>query len=213
MISILLADDHQLVRQGIRLVLEREGDLRVVAEAADGMDALAQADEHRPDLAILDVTMPRLNGLQAARELARRDYNPAVVMLSMHDDEQFFFEALNAGANGYVLKSAADTDLVAACRAAVNGDTYMYPAASRALISDYLKLAPAERKRQGQLTPRELEIVQLIAAGHTARQIADRLVISEKTVDRHRTNILEKLHLKDRLDLARYAIRRGLVDA
>lgn len=213
MISILLADDHQLVRQGIRLVLEREGDLRVVAEAADGMDALAQADEHRPDLAILDVNMPRLNGLQAARELARRDYNPAVVMLSMHDDEQFFFEALNAGANGYVLKSAADTDLVTACRAAVNGDTYMYPAASRALISDYLKLAPAERKRRGRLTPRELEIVQLIAAGHTARQIAERLVISEKTVDRHRTNILEKLHLKDRLDLARYAIRRGLVDA
>ena len=213
MISILLADDHQLVRQGIRLVLESEPDLRVVAEAADGMDALVQADEKRPDLAILDVSMPRLNGLRTARELARRDYDLAVVMLSMHDDEQFFFEALNAGANGYVLKSAADTDLVTACRAAVKGDTYMYPAASRALISDYLKLAPAERERQGQLTPRELEIVQLIAGGQTARQIAERLVISEKTVDRHRTNILEKLHLKDRLDLARYAIRRGLVDA
>lgn len=213
MISILLADDHQLVRQGIRLVLEREPDLRVVAEAADGMDALAQADEQRPDLAILDVSMPRLNGLRAARELARRDYNPAIVMLSMHDDEQFFFEALNAGANGYVLKSAADTDLITACRAAVKGDTYMYPAASRALISDYLRLAPAERQRQGQLTPRELEIMQLIAAGYTARKIAERLVISEKTVDRHRTNILDKLHLKDRLDLARYAIRRGLVDA
>ncbi len=213
MISILLADDHQLVRQGIRLVLESEPDLRVVAEAADGMDALVRADEKRPDLAILDVSMPRLNGLRTARELARRDYDLAVVMLSMHDDEQFFFEALNAGANGYVLKSAADTDLVTACRAAVKGDTYMYPAASRALISDYLKLAPAERERQGQLTPRELEIVQLIAGGQTARQIAERLVISEKTVDRHRTNILEKLHLKDRLDLARYAIRRGLVDA
>ena len=213
MISILLADDHQLVRQGIRLVLESEPDLRVVAEAADGMDALVQADAKRPDLAILDVSMPRLNGLRTARELARRDYDLAVVMLSMHDDEQFFFEALNAGANGYVLKSAADTDLVTACRAAVKGDTYMYPAASRALISDYLKLAPAERERQGQLTPRELEIVQLIAGGQTARQIAERLVISEKTVDRHRTNILEKLHLKDRLDLARYAIRRGLVDA
>ncbi len=213
MISILLADDHQLVRQGIRLVLEREADLRVVAEAADGMEVLAQADLHRPDLAILDVTMPRLSGLQAARELARRDYRPVVVMLSMHDDEQFFFEALNAGANGYVLKSAADTDLVSAVRAAVTGDTYMYPAASRALISDYLKLTPAERRRQGRLSARELEIVQLIAAGNSARQIAERLVISEKTVDRHRTNILEKLHLKDRLDIARYAIRRGLVDA
>lgn len=213
MISILLADDHQLVRQGVRLVLEREPDLCVVAEAGDGMHALTQADEHRPDLAILDVNMPRLSGLQAARELARRDHRPAVVMLSMHDDEQFFFEALNAGANGYVLKSAADTDLVTACRAAVKGDTYMYPAASRALISDYLKLSPAERKCQGQLSARELEIVLLIADGRTARQIAERLVISEKTVDRHRSNILEKLHLKDRLDLARYAIRRGLIDA
>jgi len=199
MISILLADDHQLVRQGIRLVLEREPDLRVVAEAADGMDALAQADVHRPDLAILDVTMPRLSGLQAARELARRDYRPVVVMLSMHDDEQFFFEALNAGANGYVLKSAADTDLITAVRSAMTGDTYMYPAASRALITDYLTLTPAERERQGRLSARELEIVQLIAAGNSA--------------DRHRTNILEKLHLKDRLDLARYAIRRGLIDA
>ena len=213
MISVLLADDHQLVRQGIRLVLEREPDLRVVAEAHDGMEALAQADRHRPDVVVLDVTMPRLGGLQTARELARREHPPAVVMLSMHDDEQFFFEALKAGAHGYVLKSAADQDLVAACRAAVHGDTYMYPAASRALISDYLSLPPADRQRQGQLSARELEIVQLIAQGHSAKQIAERLVISEKTVDRHRSNILEKLHLKDRLDLARYAIRRGLIDA
>lgn len=212
MITILLADDHQLVRQGIRLVLEREPDLRVVAEAADGMEALAQTEQHRPDVAVLDVTMPRLGGLQTARELGRRDPSPAVVMLSMHDDEQFFFEALKAGAHGYVLKSAADQDLVAACRAAVHGDAYLYPAASRALISDYLSLAPAEREQQGQLSPRELEIVQLIAQGHTARAIAERLVISEKTVDRHRSNILEKLHLKDRLELARYAIRRGLID-
>ncbi len=213
MISILLADDHQIVRQGIRLVLEREPDLRVVAEATDGIQALAQADTHHPDVAVLDVSMPRLGGLQTARELARRDRPPAVVMLSMHDDEQFFFEALKVGAHGYVLKSAADQDLVAACRAAVHGDTYMYPAASRALISDYLRLPPADRERQGQLTLRELEIVQLIAQGNSAREIARRLVISEKTVDRHRSNILEKLHLKDRLDLARYAIRRGLIDA
>lgn len=213
MISILLADDHQLVRQGIRLVLEREPDLCVVAEAPDGMQALTLAETHRPDVAVLDVNMPRLGGLQAARELARRDHPPAVVMLSMHDDEQFFFEALKAGAHGYVLKSAADQDLVAACRAAVHGDTYMYPAASRALISDHLGPPHAERQRQGELSPRELEIVQLIAQGQTARAIAERLVISEKTVDRHRTNILEKLHLKDRLELARYAIRRGLIDA
>ncbi len=163
MVSVLLADDHQLVRQGIRLVLEREPDLRVVAEASDGMQALEQTDRHRPDVAVLDVTMPRLGGLQAARELARRAHPPAVVMLSMHDDEQFFFEAIKAGAHGYVLKSAADQDLVAACRAAVHGETYMYPAASRALISDYLNLAPADRARQGELSVRELEIVQLIA--------------------------------------------------
>ena len=213
MISVLLADDHQLVRQGIRLVLERESDLRVVAEAADGMQALTLADEHRPDVAVLDVTMPRLGGLQTARELARRQHPPAVVMLSMHDDEQFFFEALKAGAHGYVLKSAADQDLVAACRAAVHGDTYLYPAASRALISDWLSLPAADRQREGELSPRELEIVQLIARGNSAREIAERLVISEKTVDRHRSNILEKLHLKDRVDLARYAIRRGLIDA
>jgi len=128
-ISILLADDHQLVRQGIRLVLEREPDMRVVAEAPDGMQALAEADVHRPDVAVLDVSMPRLGGLRAARELARRA-DPPVVMLSMHGDEQFFFEALSAGAHGFVLKSAADLDLVAACRAAAHGDAYMYPAAS-----------------------------------------------------------------------------------
>jgi DNA-binding NarL/FixJ family response regulator len=194
-------------------VLEREPDLQVVAEAADGMEALSLSDTHRPDVVVLDVSMPRLGGLQAARELARRDHPPAVVMLSMHDDEQFFFEALKAGAHGYVLKSAADRDLVAACRAAVRGDAHMYPAASRALIADYLSLPRAERERQGRLSARELEIVQLIAQGQTAREIAERLVISEKTVDRHRSNILEKLHLKDRLDLARYAIRRGLIDA
>jgi DNA-binding NarL/FixJ family response regulator len=210
---ILLADDHALVRHGIRLVLESAPGLSVVAEAGDGVEALDAARRHEFDLAILDVSMPRMNGLQAARELGRIAPAARILILSMHDDEQYFFQALKAGASGYVLKSAADRDLVEAVRAAMRGEPYLYPAAAAALIRDYLDRAgDDDGELAGPLTPREDQILKLIAEAHTSQQIAELLVISVKTVERHRANILEKLGMSDRVELTRYAIRRGLVE-
>jgi DNA-binding NarL/FixJ family response regulator len=210
---ILLADDHVVVRRGLRLVLDAEPDLRVVAEASDGAEAVDRALKDDVDLAILDITMPRMSGLRAAHELSRRRPELRVLILSMHDSEQYLYEALRAGAAGYVLKSVADRDLVEACRAAMRGEPFLYPGAVRALIRDYLERARAgEALREDPLTPREVEIVQLIAESHTSRDIAELLTISEKTVERHRANILEKLGLRDRVELTRYAIRRGLVE-
>jgi DNA-binding NarL/FixJ family response regulator len=210
---ILLADDHVVVRRGLRLVLDAEPDLRVVAEASDGAEAVERALQDDVDLAILDITMPRMSGLRAAQELSRRRPGLRVLILSMHDSEQYLYEALRAGAAGYVLKSVADRDLVEACRAAMRGEPFLYPGAVRALIRDYLERARAgEPLREDPLTPREIEIVQLIAESHTSRDIAELLTISEKTVERHRANILEKLGLRDRVELTRYAIRRGLVE-
>jgi DNA-binding NarL/FixJ family response regulator len=210
---ILLADDHAVVRKGLRMVLDAEPDLEVVAEASDGSEALERALAEDVHLAILDVSMPRLTGIQAARELARRRPDLRILILSMHDNERYFFEALRAGASGYVLKAAADRDLVEACRATMRGEPFLYPDAVTALIRDYL-----ERARDGELppddplTPRESEIVKLIAEGNSSREIAELLVISDKTVERHRANVLEKLGMRDRVDLTRYAIRRGLVE-
>ena len=208
---ILLADDHAVVRRGLRLVLDAEPDLEVVAEAGDGAEAVDIALKEDVHLAVLDVTMPRLTGIQAARELSRRKPEVRILMLSMHDNEQYFFEALKAGASGYVLKSAADYDLVEACRATMRGEPFLYPAAVSALIRDHLDQAREGNGRTEILTPRELEILKLIAEAHTSKEIADTLVISVKTVERHRANILEKLGMRDRVELTRYAIRRGLV--
>ncbi len=210
---ILLADDHVVVRHGLRLVLDAEPDLRVVAEAGDGAAAVERALADDVDLAILDITMPRMSGLRAAHELARRRPQLRVLILSMHESEQYLYEALRAGAAGYVLKSVADRDLVEACRAAMRGEPFLYPGAVRALIRDYLQRARAgEAVREDPLTPRELEIVQLIAESRTGKDIAELLTISEKTVERHRANILDKLGLRDRVQLTRYAIRRGLIE-
>jgi DNA-binding NarL/FixJ family response regulator len=210
---ILLADDHPMVRRGLRFVLDAEPDLEVVAEAGDGAEAVAKALDDAVDLAILDVSMPRMTGIQAAAELARRKPELRLLMLSMHDNEQYFFEALKAGASGYVLKSAADRDLVEACRATMRGEPFLYPAAVKALIRDHAeKLTDGEEPGE-VLTPRELEVLKLIAEAHTSKDIAELLVISVKTVERHRANILEKLGMRDRVELTRYAIRRGLVEA
>jgi DNA-binding NarL/FixJ family response regulator len=210
---ILLADDHAVVRRGLRLVLDAEPDLEVGAEAGDGSDAVQRALTEEVDLAVLDVTMPRLTGLQAAAELSKRKPELKVLMLSMHDNEQYLFQALKAGAAGYVLKTAADRDLVEACRSAMRGEPFVYPKGVAALIREYLE-APhaASIEDEDPLTPRELEIVKLIAESYTTRQIAETLVISEKTVERHRSNVLEKLGFRDRVALTRYAIRRGLVE-
>lgn len=211
---ILLADDHAVVRRGLRMVLDAEPDLEVVAEAGDGAEAVELAVSEDVDLVILDVTMPRLTGIQAAEQIAKRAPGLRVLILSMHDDERYFFEALRAGASGYVLKSVADRDLVEACRATMRGEPFIYPSAVKALVRDHLERAKAgEPFTDDPLTPRETEIVKLIAEGNTSREIAETLVISEKTVERHRANILEKLAMRDRVDLTRYAIRRGLVQA
>jgi DNA-binding NarL/FixJ family response regulator len=210
---VLLADDHAMVRRGLRLVIEEEPDFVVVAEAGDGLEAVERGTAEQVDLAVLDVAMPRMTGLQAARELACRRPGLRTVMLSMHDNEQYFFEALKAGASGYVLKSMADEDLVAACRAAVRGEPFIYPAAASALIRDHLaRAAEGGELSSDPLTPREIDVLKLIAEAHTSREIADALVISIKTVESHRANILAKLGMRDRVELTRYAIRRGLVE-
>lgn len=210
---ILLADDHALVRRGVRLILDGEPDLEVIGEAADGAEALALAAADPPDLAVLDIAMPRMTGLQAARELSRTQPALKILVLTMYDNEQFFFEALRVGAAGYVLKSAADRDLVEACHAAMRDEPFLYPGAETALIREYL-----ERARTGAdipdraVTEREEEILKLVAEGHSTREIAELLYISVKTVERHRSNILAKLGLKDRQELTRYAIRAGLIE-
>lgn len=210
---ILLADDHVVVRDGLRMVLDSAPDLEVVAEAGDGAEAVELGLSEDIHLAVLDVSMPRMTGLQAARELSRRRPELRVLMLSMHDNEQYFFAALKAGASGYVLKSVANRDLIEACRATMRGEPFLYPAAVTAVLRDYL-----DRAREGEatpeepLTPRELEVIKLIAEAHTSEEIAEFLVISKKTVDRHRANILEKLGMRNRVELTHYAIRRGLVE-
>jgi DNA-binding NarL/FixJ family response regulator len=210
---ILLADDHVVVRRGLKLVLDAEPDLEVVVEAGDGAEAVELALSEDVHLAVLDVTMPRLTGIQAARELTRRHPGLRTLILSMHDDDRYLFEALRAGAAGYVLKSVADRDLVEACRATMRGEPFLYPGAVRALIRDHIERAKdGDPVSEDPLSSRESEIVKLVAEGHTSREIAEALAIAEKTVERHRANILEKLEMRDRVDLTRYAIRRGLVE-
>jgi DNA-binding NarL/FixJ family response regulator len=195
---ILIADDFAIVREGLKKVLNSKPDLEVVAEAEDGREAVEKALKEDVHLVILDVAMPRMTGIQAAAELQKRKPELKTLMLSMHDSEQFLFEALKAGASGYVLKSGADTDIVDACRAAVR---------------DYVERGGRGEEQFDVLTPRELEVLKLIAEAYTSKQIADALYISIKTVERHRQNILDKLGMRDRVELTRYAIRRGLIQA
>ena len=195
------------------MVLNGQPDLEVVAEATDGEQAVENALSHDIHLAILDISMPRKTGLQSAREITHRKPEVRVLMLSMHDSEQYLFEAIRAGASGYVLKSAVDRDLVEACRAAMRGEPFLYPGGVRALMREYLERARAgEALHTEMLTPREEEIVKLVAEAHTNDEIGEMLFISKKTVERHQANILEKLGMRDRVELTRYAIRRGLVE-
>jgi DNA-binding NarL/FixJ family response regulator len=207
---ILVADDHGIVRAGIRLLLERQPGLEVVAEASDGIEAVEQALAQRPDLCILDVGMPRMTGLQAAREIRSHLPDARVLMLSMHDDEHYLFEALKAGASGYVLKREADQDLVGAVRAVGGGEAFLTNAAERSIIRGWM-----DDGAEGPtipLTPREEQVVKLIAEAYTNTQIAEILYLAEKTVESHRANVLRKLGMRDRVQLVRYAIRRGLVE-
>ena len=209
---LLLADDHVVVRRGLRAILDSQPDLKVVAEAGDGAEALAAALATDVDLAILDVSMPKLTGLQAAQRIVEQRPGVKVLILSMHDSEQYFFEALRVGAAGYVLKNAADSDLVEACRSVMRGEPFIYPGAVRALIRRYVEAVQrGEDPIEDPLSPRETEVLKLIAEGATGREIAQTLQIAENTVERHRANLLSKLGMRDRVALTRYAIRRGLI--
>jgi DNA-binding NarL/FixJ family response regulator len=205
---VLIADDHGIVRSGLRLLLEREPDIEVVAEASDGAEAREKAISERPDLAILDVRMPKLTGLQATREIREQAPEVAVLILSMHDDERYLFEALKAGASGYVLKRQADQDLLDAVRAVQRGEPFLTPDAQRTLIKDVLERG----EPTDELTPREQEVVKLVAEAHTNREIAEILHLAEKTVESHRANAMRKLGMRDRVELVRYAIRSGLIE-
>ncbi|HEY1357811.1 MAG TPA: response regulator transcription factor [Thermoleophilaceae bacterium] len=209
MIRVLIADDHGIVRSGLRMLLDRQPDIEVVGEAEDGVGALSLAQNERPDVAVLDVSMPRMTGLQAASEVRSHCPDTRVLLLSMHDDERYFFEGLEAGAAGYVLKRAADTDLIDAVRTVADGRTFLSDDAQRALMSEWLD---GGREPGDPLTPREIEVVKLVAEAYTNRQIADTLGLAEKTVESHRANVLSKLDMRDRVELVRYAIRRGLVE-
>jgi DNA-binding NarL/FixJ family response regulator len=209
-VKVLIADDHGIVRTGIRLLLERQPGVEVVGEAADGVEAVEQALACGPDLCILDVGMPRMTGLQAARAIRSHLPDARVLILSMHDDERYLFEALKAGASGYVLKREADQDLVGAVRAVGRGEAFLTNAAERSLVRQWM-----DEGSEGPaipLTPREEEVVKLIAEAHTNAQIAEILHLAEKTVESHRANVLRKLGMRDRVELVRYAIRRGLVE-
>jgi DNA-binding NarL/FixJ family response regulator len=208
---ILVADDHPIVRSGLRSVLDAEPDLRVVMEVADGASAVKEGLSDEVDLAILDVAMPKLTGIQAAAELHKRRPDLKLLMLSMYDSEQFLFESLRAGASGYVLKSDADNDIVDACRRTMRGQSFLYPSAVATLVRDYVERPRSDDESFDILTPRELQVLKLIAEAYSSKEIAQELVISIKTVERHRQNILDKLGVSDRVELTRYAIRRGLI--
>jgi DNA-binding NarL/FixJ family response regulator len=208
---ILVADDHPIVRSGLKTVLDAQPDLQVVVEAEDGAEAVKQALATDVHLAILDVSMPKLTGIQAAAEIHKRKPELKLLMLSMYDSEQYLFESLRAGASGYVLKSDADHDIVDACRRTMRGQSFLYPSAIATLVRDYLEQAHPKVEQFDILTARELQVLKLIAEAHTSKEIAAELVISIKTVERHRQNILDKLGMSDRVELTRYAIRRGLI--
>ncbi len=208
-LRVLIADDHGIVRSGLRMLLERQEGIEVIAEASDGAAARDLAIRERPDLAILDVKMPKLTGLQATREIRIHAPEVSVLILSMYDDERYLFEALKAGASGYVLKAQADVDLIEAVRAVERGEPFLTPEAQRALIKDVLGEGTG---RTNELTPREEEVVKLVAEAHTNKEIAEVLHLSEKTVENHRSNAMRKLGMRDRVELVRYAIRRGLIE-
>ncbi len=208
---LLIADDHGIVRGGLKLLLDRQPDMEVVAEACDGVEAVEMALREKPDICVLDVSMPRMTGLQATVEIKTHLPDVAVLVLSMYDDERYLFEALQAGAAGYILKQEADTTLVEAVRAVWRGDPFMTNAAEQSLLREWMEddsSGPVE-----PLTLREREVLKLIAEAHTNKQIGETLHLSEKTIESHRANLMRKLEMRDRVELVRYAIRRGLIEA
>lgn len=212
-IRILLADDHKLMRSGLRLLIEQQPDLTVVGEAADGREAVALAKSLRPDVAVMDISMPNLNGIEAAHQITQSHAELAVIVLSMHPDESYVLRALKAGAKGYLLKDSAESDLITAVRAVARGKSFFSPAVSKVLLDDYIR----KLKRSGAedaydlLTPREREVLQLVAEGKSNKEVANLLNLSVYTVETHRSNIMQKLNLKGVPELTLYAVRKGII--
>jgi two-component system, NarL family, response regulator NreC len=212
-ITVLLADDHTMVRKGLRTLLDAEVDIQVIGEAEDGREAVDKANELRPDVVVMDITMPGLNGLEATRQIRRQLPQIQVVMLTMHTSEEYVLQVLRAGATGYVVKRAAPSELISAVRAAHQGESFLSPSVSRMVVEKYLRKvdAPAQENRYEELTPREREVLQLIAEGHSGRQIAELLCLSVKTVQTHRANLMHKLDIHTTAGLTQYAIRKGVI--
>lgn len=210
-VRVILADDHTLVRAGLRKLLESVADLIVVGEAKDGMELLALAEQLQPDLVLVDIAMPGLNGLEAAARMARSWPAIKVVVLSMHQSEEYVRQALRSGAAGYLLKDAAPLELEMALKAVLAGETYLSPAVSKGVVSDYVRRLRDDDSPRTGLTPRQTEVLQLIAEGHSSKEIARRLNLSLKTVDTHRTQLMKQLDIHEVAGLVRYAMRVGLV--
>jgi DNA-binding NarL/FixJ family response regulator len=211
-IRVMLVDDHTILRDGIRAMLALSDDIEVVGEAGDGQEALELVDQLQPDLVLMDIAMPRMDGLAATRHLTEQHKGVKVVILTQHDNREYVFPILKAGADGYVLKKAAGTELVSAIRAVYAGGTFLYPSIAKTVVEDYLKPdGTISDRRHPKLTDRETEVLKLIAEGKSNQEIADLLFLSVKTVTGHRTNIMEKLDLHSRTELVKYAIRTGLI--
>jgi len=213
MIRVLLADDHTIVRKGLRSLLEGERGIEVVGEAGDGRRAVAKVEELHPDIVVMDIAMPVLNGLEATHQISRRFPEVKVVILTIHDTQQYILHTLRAGASGYVVKRAAPAELVTAIQAAYRGDRFLSPLVSRKIIEEYIRLARAtgEVDSYGRLTDREREVLQLIAEGHSSPEIAELLHISVKTVATHRAHLMDKLDIHSTAQLTQYAIREGVI--
>ncbi len=214
-IRLVLVDDHEVVRTGLRMLLESQSDMEIVGEASTGREGIRLVEQKQPDVVVMDITLPDISGIEATRKLKERYPQVAIVALTIHEDEQYFFEMLQAGASGYVPKRAAPEDLISAIRAAKAGEIFLYPTLAKALVSDYLGRSHTEQETEklDALTPRELEVLELLAEDLSNDEIAERLVISWHTVARHRENLMRKLDLHNRSELVKYAIRKGLISA
>ncbi len=212
-IRVLIADDHAIVRSGLRMLLSQQQDIEVVGEAGDGQECVEMTSQLNPDLVLMDISMPNMNGIEATKVIKESRSGVQVLGLTMHEDDVYFFQLLQAGASGYVLKGASPDELLTAIRVVAQGHAYIFPSLAKKLLDDYVQRVATgeEQEPYGRLTDREKEVLKLIAEGNTSRRIADTLYLSINTVERHRSNIMDKLNLHNKADLIKYAIRKGLV--
>lgn len=212
-IRVLIAEDHVVVREGLRVLLEAQPDIEVVAEATSGEEAVNKTSEVQPDIVLMDITMPGMNGLEATRQIRQHDPDVKILILTMHESDDYFFKALETGASGYFIKGGSSSELISALRAVWHGDVFLYPTMAKKLLSDYLQRVGAGqgKEKYDGLTNREREILKLIAEGHTNQEIAELLVLSVATVQTHRAHIMAKLNLRSRTELIKYALRQGFI--